>query len=53
MSILRTAIANGLEPYQYLKTLFDEISKCKTVADFETLLPWNIQLNDKLSVQFN
>ncbi len=50
MSILRTAITNGLEPYQYLKTLFDEIPKCKTVEDYESLLPWNVQLNDRLNV---
>jgi transposase len=39
-SIVSTARANGLEPYAYLRQLFAELPKAKTVEDFETLLPF-------------
>ena len=34
-SIVSTARANGLEPYAYLRRLFAELPKAKTVEDFE------------------
>jgi len=40
-SIVSTARANGLEPYPYLRRLFAELPKAKTVEDFETLRPFN------------
>jgi len=40
-SIVSTARANGLEPYAYLRKLFAELPKAKTVADFEAILPFN------------
>jgi pimeloyl-ACP methyl ester carboxylesterase len=40
-SIVSTARANGLEPYAYLRRLFAELPKSKTVEDFEALLPFN------------
>ena len=40
-SIVSTARANGLEPYAYLRRLFAELPKAKTVEDFEALLPFN------------
>jgi transposase len=40
-SIVSTARANGLEPYAYLRRLFAELPKAKTVADFEAMLPFN------------
>jgi hypothetical protein len=40
-SIVSTARANGLEPYAYLRRLFTELPKAKTVEDFEALLPFN------------
>jgi transposase len=42
-SIVSTARANGLEPYAYLRRLFAELPKAKTVEDFEALLPFNIE----------
>jgi len=33
--------ANGLEPYAYLRRLFAELPKAKTVEDFEALLPFS------------
>ena len=44
MSLLRTAIQHGLEPYQYFTRVFHEIPYCSTADDYELLLPWNIQL---------
>jgi transposase len=41
-SLVSTARANGLEPYAYLRRLFAELPKAKTVEDFESLLPFNV-----------
>jgi transposase len=38
-SLVETAKANGLEPYAYLRRLFERLPYAKTVADYETLLP--------------
>jgi hypothetical protein len=40
-SIVSTARANGLEPYAYLRRLFADLPKAKTVEDFEALLPFS------------
>jgi len=40
-SLVSTARANGLEPYAYLRRLFAELPKAKTVEDFEAMLPFN------------
>jgi transposase len=39
--IIETAKANGLEPYAYLRWLFETLPHAKTVADFEALLPFS------------
>jgi len=41
-SLVSTARANGLEPYAYLRHLFAELPKAKTIDDIERLLPFNI-----------
>jgi hypothetical protein len=41
-SLIETAKASGLEPYAYLKRLFAELPALTTVAEIETLLPWNV-----------
>ncbi len=38
-SLVQTAIANGLEPYRYLRHVFTELPKAETVEDIEALLP--------------
>jgi transposase len=43
-SIIESAKANGLEPFAYLRALFTQLPSCKTVEDYELLLPWNIKL---------
>jgi transposase len=42
-SIVETAKANCVEPHAYLSLLFAQLPYAKTVADFETLLPWNVK----------
>lgn len=39
-SLVETAKANGLEPYAYLRRLFERLPYAKTVADYEALLPF-------------
>ena len=41
-SLIETAKASGLEPYAYLKHAFAELPAMTTVAEIETLLPWNV-----------
>ena len=43
-SIIETAKANRLEPYEYLRTLFTRLPSCETVEDFECLLPGNVEI---------
>ena len=41
-TMVETAKANGINPYAYLKHVFTELPKAKTVEDLEALLPWNV-----------
>jgi transposase len=41
-SIIETAKANELEPYDYLKTVFTKLPQAETLEDIETLLPWKV-----------
>ncbi len=40
--LIETVKANGLEPYHYLRYVFKELPKAKTVEQIEALLPFNI-----------
>lgn len=42
MSLIRTAKAHGLDPYHYYVKLLKSVPHCKTVEDYEKLLPWNV-----------
>ncbi|MFT7559624.1 MAG: transposase, partial [Flavobacteriales bacterium] len=42
-SLVETAKANGLNPYEYLKTIFTELPNCAEES-LSNLLPWNITL---------
>jgi len=44
-SLIETAKANGLNPYDYLKTVFKELPNAQSVEAIETLLPWNVNTN--------
>ena len=41
-SIIRTAVANGLEPYWYIRYLLDNLIKLKSKEDFEAFIPQNV-----------
>jgi transposase len=41
-SIIETAKAAGLEPYAYLRLIFEKLPQATTLADVEALLPWNV-----------
>ena len=41
-SLIQTAKANGLNPYEYLKQIFKELPNANSVEDIEQLLPWNL-----------
>lgn len=43
-SLIETAKINKLNPYEYLRKVFQEIPAAQTVEDIEALLPWNIKL---------
>ncbi len=49
-SLIETAKANGLEPYAYLRYLFTELPKAKTVDAIEALLPGNLD-RDQIKIQ--
>jgi len=41
-SIVETAKANGIEPYTYLRLIFEQLPQAVTLADIEAMLPWNV-----------
>jgi transposase len=41
-SLIETAKTNGVEPYRYLRHVFQKLPVATTVDDYEALLPWNI-----------
>lgn len=45
-SLIATAKANGLNPFDYLKTLFEHIRSCRTAEDYKALLPFNLTGSD-------
>ncbi|MBF0363902.1 MAG: transposase [Oligoflexia bacterium] len=38
-TLIETAKANGLDPAYYIKYLFTNLAKCKTLTDYQALLP--------------
>ena len=51
-SIIQTAKQHNIEPYQYYVHILNQLPYCKTVEDYEALLPWhdsiqNIRLQKK------
>jgi transposase len=43
-SLILTARHHGLDPYKYYTDILTRIPLCKTLDDYEALLPWNIRL---------
>lgn len=44
-SLIETAKANGLNPYEYLLHVFERIPLVKSTEDLEELLPWDMPKN--------
>ena len=42
-SLVMTARANGVEPFEYLSELFEQLPAATTVEAIEALLPWNLK----------
>jgi transposase len=42
-SLVESAKASGLEPYQYLRQVFTRLPQAETVEDIENLLPWALK----------
>ena len=42
-SLVESAKANGLEPYQYLRQVFTALPQAESVEDIENLLPWAVK----------
>jgi transposase len=42
-SLVMTARANGLEPYEYLVEVFERLPSATTLEAIEALLPWNLK----------
>jgi transposase len=40
--LIETAKNNGWEPYEYLRMMFNILPYCKTLEQYEFLLPWNL-----------
>jgi transposase len=45
LSFIRTAKLHGQDPYHYYVKLLKSLPHCKSVEDYEKLLPWNIKLD--------
>ena len=43
-SLIATAKANNLNPFDYLKLLFEKIRFCKAAEDYTNLLPFNLKI---------
>ena len=45
-SLIKTAKANQLDPYDYLRYMLSRIAECKEREDYLKLLPWNLSTAD-------
>ncbi len=50
-SLIETAKANGLEPYRYLRYMFERLPLAETESDYKVLLPQYVDRNSILSMQ--
>ena len=41
-SLIETAKVNKLEPYAYLRYIFEQLPLASSLEEYEALLPWNI-----------
>lgn len=45
-TLIENAKLYKLDPYEYLRCVFDQAPFCKSEKDFEKLLPWNIKITE-------
>ena len=45
-TLIENAKLYKLDPYEYLRCIFDQAPKCQSEKDFEKLLPWNIKITE-------
>lgn len=45
-SLIETAKANNVEPYAYLRYIFEKIPLASSLDEYEVLLPWNVKPTD-------
>jgi transposase len=45
LSLIRTAKLHGLDPYHYCVILLKRLPHCKSLEDYERVLPWNIEMD--------
>ena len=45
-SLIENAKLYKLDPYEYLRCIFDQAPNCQSEKDFEKLLPWNIKITE-------
>ena len=50
-SLVRTAVANRLDPYEYLKAVFTRLPSMTKAEEVKQLLPWNINLSQASEVK--
>ncbi|MBI5194376.1 MAG: IS66 family transposase [Nitrospirae bacterium] len=50
-SLIETAKGNGLEPYRYLRYMFERLPLAETESDYKALLPQYVDRNSILSMQ--
>lgn len=45
-TLIENAKLYKLDPYEYLRCVFDQAPLCESEKDFEKLLPWNIKISE-------
>lgn len=49
-SLIETAKANKLEPYAYLRYIFEMLPLASSLEEYEALLPWNVTREQMVSI---
>ncbi|MDP9651529.1 hypothetical protein J2793_007004 [Paraburkholderia caledonica] len=44
-SLVETCKANGIDPYRYLVSLFEQLSLAVTADDYAALMPWAMSVH--------
>lgn len=52
-SLIKTAQANQVEPYIYLRYILNNIRSCKKDEDYQRLFPWNVPADELKNLNLN